>query len=167
MCTIITLLSLLKYLSIPKHQFHWNTMLLRMILWYWSGWFAVSSDRTVVEESGRGKLRVVFWAINLLNPTLAAPIICPTLSTRYWVIAQLSIKLRWHLLSCWPLSLRCYTDCHYRHALSSSTRSIELLLQNIYSSGSELISQCACIYLWINVWIYCVVCQGCRHVNMF
>lgn len=36
------------------------------------------------------------------------------------------------------LCLRCNTDCHYRHTLSSSTRSIELLLQNIFQVVASL-----------------------------
>lgn len=67
-----------------------------------------------VEQERREKLGVVFWAINLLNPTPAVLIICRMLSTRFRAISQLSIKPRWHLLSCWPFSLRCNTDCHYR-----------------------------------------------------
>lgn len=120
----------------------------------WCGW---KRDKRVHR---RGKLRVFFWAVNLLNPTLAMSIICWMLSTRCWVISQLPIKQWWHLLSCWPLSLRCTTDCHYWHTLSSSTRSIELSRQNIFQVAA------VCIYLWINVWLL-LVCQACRNVNMF
>lgn len=46
------------------------------------------------------------------------------------------------------LSLHCTTGCHYRHTLSSSTRSIELLLRNIFRVAAGLsVSVCACIYL--------------------
>lgn len=47
------------------------------------------------------------------------------------------------------LSLRCTTDCHYRHTLSSSTRSIELLLQNIFPVAAGL-SVSLCVYLFKN-----------------
>lgn len=44
------------------------------------------------------------------------------------------------------LFLRCTTDCHYQHTLSSSTRSIELLLQNIFQVAAGL-SVGVCIYV--------------------
>lgn len=117
--TIIMLLSLLEDLSIPKHQLHGNIIPSTAVnIGYVSHYAAYNDLMKVIlkwmlcwlfgcMEEGQdgyqcGKLRVVFWAINLLNPTLAMPIICRMLSTRYWVISQLSIKLRWHLLSCWP-----------------------------------------------------------------
>lgn len=90
------------------------------------------------------------------NPTLAMPIICYMLSTKYWVImgdfnkTVVTFTFLLRLPACGS------TDCHYQHSLSFSR-----------SSPPEYISSCSklirvCMYAWL-----LLVSQGCRHVNMF
>lgn len=144
LCTAVTICHVshdAAYSDLMKVILKWNVFWLFRLDWY--GW-------------KKRMLRVVFWAINLLDPTLAMPIICWMLSTRYSVISQLSIKLWWHLLCCWPPCLRCTTDCHYRHTLSSSTRSIALLFQWL----QPYLSVHVCAYEFMSGYYWCVKAAG-------
>lgn len=151
-------------------SYHWLCQTQRCLQWSYEGNVEVDgllALRTGLlwmkkEQKGYqcGGLWVIFWAINLLNPTLAMPIIFWMLSTRYWVKSQLSIKLWWHLLFCWPLSLCCTTDCHYQHILSSSTRSVEPLLQTVFQVAAGL-SVSVCVYVPTYEFMYwCVKAAG-------
>ncbi len=179
--TIITLLSLLEDLSIPKHQFHWNIIpstavtigyvshraayndfmkvILKWMLCWLFGWMKEG------QEGHRcGKLRVVFWAINLLNPTLVMTIICRMLPTRYWVISQLSIKLWWHLLS-WPFLCAAPLTAIISTLCLPAQGQLSFSSRTYFKWRLVYLSVCLCVYLCINVWLL-LVCQGCRHVNM-
>lgn len=142
------LVALFKDLSIPRHQFHCNiipcpvvmsvTMVLTAILWWihWTGWFAVSSDCIGGEKGTRG---IPKWEVksHLLsnqpfktnpihanNPFDAFHQVLGDITAFHKAMVTFTLVL--------TLSLRYTTDCHYRHTLSSSSRSIEPLLQNIF-----------------------------------
>lgn len=59
------------------------------------------------------------------------------------------------------LSLCCTTDCNNRHTLSSSTRSIELPLQNIFQVVDGLsVSVCVFTYALMYGYYWCVKAAG-------
>lgn len=60
------------------------------------------------------------------------------------------------------LPLRSATDSHYLRTLSSCTRSIELVPWNIFQTAGLSTP----LSVFMDVWLL-LVCQSCRHVNMF
>lgn len=160
MCSTIILVALFKYLSILWHQFPCNiipcplvmlvTMVLTAILrWtYWTGWFAVSLNCIGVEKGTRG---IPMWEVrsHLLSnqPFKSHPIHANNPSDAFHqVLGDITAfhKAAVTFTLVMTASLRYTTDCHYRHILSSSSRSIKLLPQNVFQVAAGL-SDCMCI----------------------
>ena len=151
-------------MSIPCHCIHhWYHQSQWCLQWSYAGNIEVDGV-LVVDERGTRVTWEVQGRLQSEQPYKSQPSYANNLQNAFHQVLgwyQFFIKLWWHLLSCSPFSLHCNTDCHYWHTLCSSTRSSELLLQNIFPVPASLsVSMHVYTYELMYGYYWCVKAPG-------
>lgn len=173
--TVIELLSVLKDLSIHKHQFHWNIIPLHCsyhlscqsrccLQWSYEGNIEVECFLALQTGLVRMKEKDVKGGLLSNQPFRSHPSHANNLLDAFHQVFG-DITAFHKTVVTFALLLTPLSALH--HWLPLSAHSVFQHKVNCTSLPmAAALSVSACVCVWIHVWLL-LMCQGCRHVSMF